>query len=679
VINFKSIPFFKILFPYIFGIICAFKIGTFSQMHIAFLFAFLFLCITFLVQRFYKSHNKLKKTVYIIAINVFLFTLAFETSYLYNDKNKPNHYSHFVTNSKQSFFVTVDDIPLLTEKYTKLLVNLNSIETNNKWHAVFGKTIIYLKTDSDLKLSIGSSLFLNSKISDINSPKNPEEFDYKDFLESRNIFHTVFADRQDVQLISLKNKFQVSQIGTVLKSHLVSALRDSQLSKEAFSICSALLVGYDDEIDSDTMQSFSHSGTLHILSVSGMHTGVLYVVLIYVFSLFDKYDKRKKLKFVFVMTFLWLFVLITGLSPSILRAAIMLSLVLFGTTFYKQGNSYNTLLLSSFILLVYNPYLIKDVGFLLSYSAVFGIMYLYPKFQKTYTFENKILQNTWAGVLMSVAATIFTLPISLYFFHQFPTWFVFSNMVIIPISFVIMGAAALFLISYKIVIINHFLVFIINGATSLMLWIAHLTDNSKYGYIDFISFTKIDFVFLSVLIVLGLIILSQKQYKYLVTFGIVVITWTSLSILSYFQQTQNKEFIVFHVKQKSVYALRLGNRVYIHLDDINQKDFQRFVKPYLITIASLKTINIKTDIIKYDDSITFYHHINANQSTMNSNYIIVSNDMPLKLTTNYKTKPVVVADCSNSFKFVRKLKKQCALLDVPFYSVKEKGAFHINL
>ncbi len=678
-INFKSIPFFKILFPYILGISCAFQIGNIYSLHTLFLFAFLFLCISFLFQKFFKKATQFKKITFIVAINVFLFTLAFETCYLYNAKNNPNHYSHFVTNSKQSCLVTVDDIPVVTENYTKLLVNLNCIEENNKWHAVFGKTIIYLKPDVNLKLTIGSQLFLNSKFSYLNPPKNPEEFNYKDFLESRNIFHTIFPKNEEAIFIPHKNNFQFSQIGTILKSHLVSVLRDSKLSKESFSICAALLVGYDDEIESDIIQSFSHSGTLHILSVSGMHTGVLYLVLIYIFSLFDKYDSYKKTKFVFVMTFLWLFVLITGLSPSILRAAIMLSLVLFGATFYKQGNSYNTLLLSAFIVLLYNPYLIKDVGFLLSYSAVFGIMYLYPILQKIYVFENKLLQNAWTGVLMSVAATVFTLPITLYFFHQFPIWFVFSNLIIIPISFVIMGAAALFLILYKITVINYALVFIINTSTSLMLWIAKLTDNARFGYIDFISFTKADFIFLLLLIIVCLLIISKKQYKYVVTFGVIIVTWTSISVLFYFQQTQKNEFIVFHVKQKSTYILRSGNRVYANFDNISQKDFQRFVKPYLLTITSLKIIDIKTDVINYNKSTVFYHHKNTTVPQINPSYIIVSNDIPLKLTTNYKTKPVVVADCSNSYKFVRKLKKQCALLDIPFYSVKEKGAFHIYL
>jgi competence protein ComEC len=317
-----------------------------------------------------------------------------------------------------------------------------------------------------------------------------------------------------------------------IKSKLVSILRDSELSQEAFSICSALLVGYDDEIDSEVMQSFSHSGTLHILSVSGMHTGVLYAVLIFLFSLIDKYDKYKKTKFVFIMLGLWLFVLVTGLSPSILRAALMLSLVLVGKTFYKQGNSYNTLLLSAFLLLLYNPYLIKDVGFLLSYCAVFGIMYLYPILQKLYFFENKILQTTWSGVIMSVSATVFTLPISLYFFHQFPIWFVFSNMIIIPISFLIMGAAALFLMLLQSSFHqSHFSIYHKWFNFCIMMWFAQLTDNPNYGFIDFISFSKTDFCFMTIIIILlCLMILSTKSYKQVLALCLLVITWLSFSI-----------------------------------------------------------------------------------------------------------------------------------------------------
>jgi len=677
--NFKSIPFFKILLPYCIGIIFALQVGTFSYIHAICLTSFAFVIVAFLFQKFYKPILFFKKALYIISVNIFLFLLAFESCYLYNDKNNSNHYSHYLSSHSQSFIATIDEVPVISDKFIKLSVKVNVIESENTWHYAEGSTIVYVKQDSTLKLNVGNKLYIKSNFSYLNEPKNPNEFNYKAFLESKNVFHTVFAESQNISTISNNNTFHLSQIGIYIKSQLVSILRHSQLSQEAFSICSALLVGYDDEIDTEVMQSFSHSGTLHILSVSGMHTGVLYAVLIFLFSIVDKYDQYKKTKVAFVMLGLWLFVLVAGLSPSILRAALMLSLVLVGKTFYKQGNSYNTLLLSAFLLLLYNPYLIKDVGFLLSYCAVFGIMYLYPILQKLYVIENKILQITWSGVLMSVSATIFTLPISLYFFHQFPIWFVFSNMIIIPISFLIMGSAALFLMLYKVAFINHILVYIINGSTSIMMWFAQLTDNPKYGFIDFISFSKWDFCFMTIIIFLCLMILSTKSYKHVLALCFLVISWLSFSIVDSYNDTKQKELVVFHIKHQSVFALRVGYSIYGNFDSLQKKDFERYVKPYLLNSSDLKIVHVNTDAFKLDSVVILKASSHASLDQLKPNYVLVSNDVPIELTTNYKSKPVIIADCSNSYKFVKKLKKQCAQLDLPFYSVKENGAFRVNL
>ena len=290
----------------------------------------------------------------------------------------------------------IDDLPVVTEKFVKLSVQLNVIESSNKWHFATGTIIVYVKNDSTIKLAIGNTVFLTSKFGYVNEPKNPNEFNYKEFLERKNIYNTVYATPKQICILKgFGQPFSFMQFGAKIKAHVVSILRDCGLSQQAFSICTALLVGYDDEIDKDIMQSFSHSGTLHILSVSGMHTGLLYGLIISVFLFFDKYDRHKKSKCLTVILSLILFVIITGFSPSVLRAALMLSLVSIGSTFYKQGNSYNTLLVSAFVLLLYNPYLIEDASFLLSYFAVFGIMYLYPILHRLFVFDNKIVQWFW--------------------------------------------------------------------------------------------------------------------------------------------------------------------------------------------------------------------------------------------------------------------------------------------
>ncbi len=679
--NYKSIPFLKILIPYLVGIISFFYWGHFQKLHVIFLIVFCGWCLAFVFQKLYKPKQYFKKGVYILLTNALLFFLAFEACFLYNAKNNINHYSHHVSYQSQSFIATITDIPVSTETFIKIPIQIKCIEKNKQWHYAEGNAIVYLRNDSNTTFNLGNSLLLHSTFSHVNEPKNPNEFDYKTFLENRNIFHVVYAKTKDVQVFSSTNKKDnLTQFGTHIKAHLVSVLRNSDLSQEAFSICSALLVGYDDEIDSEVMQSFSHSGTLHILSVSGMHTGVLYAILIFIFSLFDKYDRYKKTKFAFVLCFLCLFVIITGLSPSVLRAALMLGLMLFGKTFYKQGNAYNTLLFSAFLLLLINPYLVKDVGFLLSYCAVGGIMYLYPILAKLYVFDNKIIQWLWTSTLISVSATVFTLPISLYFFHQFPLWFVFSNLLIIPMSMLLMLGAVLFLMTYKILILNQILVYLINKSTSVMLWLAQLTDNPQYGFIDFICFSKTDILFMILIIIACLLTITNKQYKYVLFLCFTVICWLSFSIYTSVEQKQKTEFTVFQIKQKSVFALRVGQTVYIHSDSISPKDYQRYIKPYLLTVSDLRIVNTEANVLKVDAKCIVNSYRNAPLlQTIQAEYILVSNDSPLELTTNYKSKPLVIADCSNSYKFVKHLKKQCALLQVPFYWVKENGAIQITL
>ncbi len=680
-INFKSIPFFKILFPFVVGIFYSFRFGIFQHLHQLCLLSLACLIVAFLFQKFYKPGFYFKKGIYIFFVHVFLFLLANEACYLYNAKNNPNHYSHFVSRNNQSVIATINDVPVATEKFIKLSININAIELENKWHYVTGKTIVYLKNDSTKTLSVGEAIFLRAKFSYVNAPKNPDEFDYKTFLENKNIFHVLYTKSDQVHKIpDIDPSFSLMQMGANIKAKVVSILRTSGLSKNAFSICSALLVGYDDEIDKDVMQSFSHSGTLHILSVSGMHTGVLYGVFIFLFSLMDKHDKRKKLKCLTIILSLGLFVFITGFSPAVLRAALMLALVILGKTFYKQGNSYNTLFLSAFILLLFDPYLIQDVGFLLSYCAVFGIMYLYPILDNLYYVRNNVLRKIWGLCLMSVSATVFTLPISLYFFHQFPTWFIFSNLLIIPISMLLMIAAIILIFIHKITLVKSFLVFVINTSTSVMLWLAHLTDDPNYGYVDHIPFTKTDALILTIIIGVLLSVISTRQYKHVLLCFIVGGVWLSNSAYQNYTELQQRELVVFYVKQKSAYVLRLGQSVYTNLSTLSDQEFQRYVKPYLLRFSNLKLIATTSNLIKNQNgSIVHLDQQNDPLISGAPNYIIVSNDAPLELGDLSKIKPLIIADCSNSYTFVKELKQQCALSDIPFYSIKERGALQIKL
>lgn len=663
------------------GIVFVLKFGLFNKLHVVFISASLLVIIIFLFQKYFKSNSNFKKWTYIFSIHVFLFLLAGECCFLYQAKHNINHYSHYVMPSEQGIIGVIDDLPIATEKYIKFSVQLNCIETHTTWHYATGNTIVYLKNDSTSNLQIGDAVFINSKFSYVNESKNPYEFNYKAFLENKNIYHVVYVQPQQLSLLKgMSHSFSFMQLGASIKAKVVSILRSCHLSQQAFSICTALLVGYDDEIDKDVMQSFSHSGTLHILSVSGMHTGLLYGLIIAVFLFFDKHDRYKKTKCLVVIVSLLLFVVITGFSPSVLRAALMLTLVIVGKTFYKQGNAYNTLLVSAFVLLLYNPYLIVDAGFLLSYFAVFGIMYLYPIIHRQYVFTNSIIQWFWNLILMSVAATVFTLPISLYFFHQFPIWFAFSNLIIIPISICLMGATALLLCCYKIAFLKIGLAYIINSFTAMMLWVAQLTDNSSYGYLDYVAFSKVDVVCCVLFLLTFFLFLYTKGYRQFISLGIVIIVWLSASIVVNYMQLQQTELVVFSVKNKSALILRIGKHFYTDTKSLSSNEFQRFVKPYLLNYSNPMIIPINCDALKVNETAILHtHNLSALTNDYDAKYIIVSDNKKIQLNNLHKTKPIIIADCSNNHTFVKELKKRCAKEGLVFYSVKDKGAFTIKL
>jgi competence protein ComEC len=675
----KSIPFLRILLPYLLGTICLLQGISIPYLHLLFVLCFLCVCAAFLLRLPKKETHAFRNGFFSVSLYSFLFLLAFETAEVYNAKAQRSHYSSYISYEGQAMMATIADMPVATENFLKLNVLVDAIEQNGQWHYATGNILVYVKQPVPKPLNTGDHVWLSSKLSVIPAPQNPDEFDYKTFLERKNLFHAAYVAPEKVWLTEKQQaNWSLGRSGIAIREYVVKVLREAGLSQEAFSICTALLVGYDDEISSGVMQSFSHSGTLHILSVSGMHTGILYVVLMLLCNLIDKHNRYPKIRCAAVIIVMLLFAAITGFSPSVMRAVLMLVLVLLGKTFSRNGNPYNTLLVSAFLLLLYNPFLLADVGFLLSYLAVGGIMYLYPLINNRWCPENRILKFCWDLSLMSVAATLFTLPVTLYYFHQFPLWFIVSNLIIIPLSTALMGAAFLLLLCCKVVFLKQCLVMLINGITTVMLRTAQLTDDPVYGYMDNIPFAAHDILFSSLFILLTLWFFVSKSYKLLAATLVCAIVWAAASALMVYRQSSETELVVFSVKRKAICLLRTGRDVYLRGDSLADGEFRRNVKPYLLRYSGIRMHQGKGDAWQVADK----RIVSAGKAFRNSrqacHYLIVSHNTVPALDSLSQIKPLVIADCSNSYTFVKKLRKRCAGLGIPFYSIKEKGALVIT-
>lgn len=687
-VNLRTVPFFKIMLPYVAGIVLAINIGPFRFQHLAFFGCFALAALVFVGLKLARQKPYWQlKTIYLVLVNLFLVLLAFETSWAYRQANSADHYSHFIGPPSEKMPVTgiVSDLPVPTEKFVKVPLRIEAIYSHQAWKPASGSTMVYVPKEMAGQVGLSKRLAVNAAFSAIQPPANPYEFDYAAYLRDRNIDHVLFARAGDVQVLGDDDGLSLSSVGAYLKAQTVETLRGSGLSQEAFAICSALLVGYDDEIDSSVMSSFSHSGTLHVLSVSGLHTGILYACVMALFGLFDRYNKRKVLKCIVTLMCLLMLAAITGFAPAVCRAVVMLSLVLIGQTFFRNGNPLNTLLFSAFVLLLFNPLLIKDLGFLLSYFAVFGIMYMYPKVSALYRPGNKILKWAWDSSLLSISATLFTLPISLYYFHQFPTWFILSNLVIIPLSIIIMLGAVLLLAVHKVLFLKSALAYLINLITGWMIRCSQLTDSPGSGYIDNIHFGAMDILWMSAAIVLVFMVIDKKRYAYVLCLGAVCTAWLLSSAYNVAASHTQHEVIVLKTKHGSSLLMKRGGSICYLGDSLSTREFDRLVKPYL------QHMHYRSFVALYNynfartekQSICLLHRNIPGQfpSLVQAGTWLLSGQRRPKDTTAFAFEHArqIVVTTGNSKNFLSMLRRQCALSQVAYHSVNTEGAYRSRL
>ena len=237
----------------------------------------------------------------------------------------------------------------------------------------------------------------------------------------------------------------------LFRQRMIEKLGQSFTNSDALAIVSALVLGYRNQLDQDIINTFSATGTIHVLSVSGLHVGIIF----FVFSTLFFWMKRgswKIVRAIFLIVLIWAYAFVTGLSPSALRASIMISFGIIALTVSRKNNIYNTVSSSAFFLLLYNPRFITDIGFQLSYLSVLGIVYLYPKLNSLVVVKNKILSSLWSYAAISVSAQLATFPLVLFYFHVFPVYFLPANiLIILPATWVLYLGIVVLLIPYGII------------------------------------------------------------------------------------------------------------------------------------------------------------------------------------------------------------------------------------
>lgn len=588
---FTAIPFFRIILPYAGGI----SFFRLLDIELPLFSCFLFL-ILLLISIPFRSANARRWSLLIA--DLFLFCLASNQLTLTRAPLSTNYFANLIQQDTTHIFLArINDIPVSKARSRKFELKIVAVAEKNKWKACRGKVILNIpKSPFSHHLKAGDRIQVKVRLLAIEGPLNPGEFNYRDFLANRNIQRRGYADSTAIiRLPEQKESFEIWYFALKVKSAVLNRLQNSGLTADAMSISSALLTGFDDEIDKDVLSAFSHSGTLHILSVSGLHTGLIYSVLVYLFRLWDRNRRYKKLEFFIIVSLLWAFALFTGFSPPVLRAVIMFSLLGAGRLFFRSTakNQINILCASAFFMLLYEPYLLFDLGFILSYGAMFGLLYYQASFQFLFTFNSKALNYLWSSVCASFSATLSTLPITLYFFKQFPLWFVLCNLIVVPASFVLL------LLAFLSVLGLPYVTEAANLLTTYMVAFVTLFDSEQNGYIANIDFRLSDALCLSCAIIFFTLAFARHSCKLLFIAIFTILGWQLLALRESALTKRKEQIIVFSIRKGQAVAVKKPGQLLLALRDSSAYDYS--VRPWVTAQNNAKTGILRSEVLRVGD------------------------------------------------------------------------------
>lgn len=635
--------FARILLPFIIGIGIIYFFPSEKMFFIlAIISAVIILSLSF-INITYKKHNAYKfKGLTGISILLFFFFLGALLSILNNETLKSDY---FARNNYKILKIWVNDEPEQTNDIVRFKARVVSGYKNSKQIKLSGQLLLALKVDSiqPIYLKYGDELLVSAKYLEVEPPYNPAEFDFKSWLASQNIYQQTFINQNHVLKTNRNIGNRIIKFALDLREKQVARYRKMIKNDEAFAVASTLILGYRADLSKETLAAYSKTGTIHALSVSGSHVAIIFFVLDICLAFLDKKRWLRIFKFVFICSLIWGYALITGLSPSVVRAAIMINIFIVARTFAKNKNSYNTLAFAAFCQLVYNPFLIWDVGFQLSYISVFGLIYLQPKIYKWIYVKNKILNKVWELIALSLAAQLVTFPLCIYYFHQFPVYFLLGNLFIsIPLLFImLLGIAILIPIVDKI---SPLVEWIIVTTNTVLKWIADLPFSTFSSV--WISLTE--FILLSA--ALGLLVygLAKKNKRCVTASASVYLICSALTFYHDWKVLHQKK-IIFFTLRKNYAAAFITGREAVLVTDLTEidKNYLFFVAPALeqsqikkIDVISLKTDTTLRHFIKKDNQIIFDDHniLLINEKMNYKNLAVTGKFKSIWLTGNHKFK-----------------------------------------
>jgi competence protein ComEC len=699
--SFRQFPLVRLIVPVFLGI----AQGIFYETELK-----IPLSLTITIFFFFGSLIFIPKSIFpysfqwIAGILIFLLTMAlFNRIMLIGKDNLKNDYiGNFQPVQKYCIGEIIEPV-IQKEKSTKIVISVTFIKENGKWIRTVGKALVFIvKSPGTQLLCYGDRLLMYTQFTEPEGSRNPAGFDNKRYLSLRGINLQAHVKTGHWIVLSHQTGNPVFRMALSWRDRMLMLFRKDGMKGREFAVAGALLLGYVDEVDNDLMNDYSATGVMHILSVSGMHVGMIFLVLDKLMAFLDKRKNGGYVKACLVIVFVWLYALITGLSPAVMRAAGMLSLLVTGKAMKRHPNTLNVLAASAIFLLIWQPVLLADPGFQLSYLAVGGIVLLYKPVYDLYVPENIMLDKVWSIVAVSIAAQIATLPLCLYYFHQFPNYFMFTNIIVIPLSNLIIYTGILAIAIGNIPLVSFVVAWILSQMiwflNSFIHWMGSLPFSVSRGIVINIP----EFIVFYSVLISGAIFFSSKNKKWLFVSLSLIILLSGNFLWERYKQVSVSKITVYDVRGPGLFDFITGGQSILvgglqalkepfFLDTFrksrgNEKITGLFEIQYPLPFCTDTPFRYGSMFYKKRNFICFEgkkiviidHKIKEKSDpVLNVDYLIISGNphSELKDILRHFKPGIVIFDASNTPWKVKEWVKEAHWLGVPCYSVSISGAF----
>lgn len=640
--------------------------------------SFLFLVVLHLLTRKVFFENRILLKTF-SACALILFTLLGGWIYqLHRLENQKRHYSNFIkTDTPSTLVLEVNEVLKPNAFENRYVMIVNKIDGVSS----FGKLLVSLPKNYASEPKPSQIFVMRTILQTPSSARNPFQFDYRNYLKHQNILYQARADSVNFSQTSIRKK-SIFYFIAQFRATLQDRLQQQNFSPDVYGVINALLLGQRQDVSEEVNNDYIRAGAIHLLAVSGLHVGVILFLVLGILSPLKRLRHGKWMVLAISIISLWIYAALAGFSPSVVRAVCMFSAISLAIHFRQRTSTINVVFVSMLILVLFKPNFVFEVGFQLSYLAVISIIYFNPFLNALWNPPTWVFKKAWDLMTISTAAQLGVMPLSLYYFHQFPGLFFLSNLIIIPFLGLILGAGVFVLIGSYLGNLPSWIKdsyeFLINAMNNIVSWVAKQEDFLITG-IHFDGWLLLGY---SVLVLSLLHVILKRNFRVVFALGISILFLQGIYFFKSWKQNSQGEFVVFHQSRKSLFAEVRADQVHFYGQFASEQDSNRTLTDYNIgaNIKKVERDSLRNAFLFRNQSILVIDQAGIYKiHGFHPDVVVLTQSPKLNLSRLIQTlhPKIIIADGSNYKYLVSHWKNTCKAEQITFHSTYEKGFFKL--